>query len=168
MLILKPLQKLVLAAALTTLAPLVLSAQTAPPTADLGKNYEGDKISLNDYAGKVVVISFWASWCKYCLKELPILSNIQTLGKKEHLAVIAINIEERKTFRTFAKQLEVLGLTLTNDSTNDIKKAYAVGGIPHLVIINRKGQIVNVYAGYGEEMLDGIANDLNLALAANE
>jgi len=38
-------------------------------------------VQLSQYAGKAVVTSFWATWCGYCMKELPILANIQKAAK---------------------------------------------------------------------------------------
>ena len=42
---------------------------------------DGHKVTLADFGGKVVVISFWATWCSPCRKELPILEGIQKAGK---------------------------------------------------------------------------------------
>lgn len=46
-----------------------------PPDA-LGRNREGNDVVLSDHRGKVVVVTFWATWCGYCLKELPVLENL--------------------------------------------------------------------------------------------
>lgn len=57
----------------------------------LGKDETGQPISLESLRGKVVILTFWATWCPYCLKELPILENIQNLAGKDRIEVIAIN-----------------------------------------------------------------------------
>jgi len=49
------------------------------PPALLGKDRDGHRVDLGEYRGKVVVLTFWASWCGYCLKELPALDALQAL-----------------------------------------------------------------------------------------
>lgn len=46
-----------------------------------GVTLKGAPVHLKDCEGKAVVVSFWASWCTYCLKELPILYNIRKAAK---------------------------------------------------------------------------------------
>src|SRR5579862_2156076 len=50
------------------------------PPDKFGKSASGERIHLADYRGKVVVISFWASWCPPCRKELPIMINLQRVA----------------------------------------------------------------------------------------
>ena len=49
----------------------------------LGRSVEGHVVTASDYLGKVVVLSFWATWCPPCRRELPVLGNIQIAGKGE-------------------------------------------------------------------------------------
>jgi len=134
----------------------------------LGRVLSGDAVRVSDFKGKVVVVSFWATWCPYCLKELPILANIQRVAGSEKLAVVAVNTEDRQVFRNVVRALEKepgLGLRLTYDPDKASQKAYGVSGLPHMLIIDREGRIVRLYVGYGESQLDSIAADLNKALA---
>jgi thiol-disulfide isomerase/thioredoxin len=148
-----------------------LSAQAAIPGAGdmapdvLGKTLEGKPVKVGDYAGKVVVVSFWATWCAYCLKELPILEGVQKLGGAAQVQVIAVNTEERDVFRQVARHLKAMTLKLAYDPDEVGANAYGVKGIPHLVIIDRDGKIVAVYRGYSEASLDGIIASINLAIA---
>ena len=159
-----------LAAVLTLACPL---SQAAAPVAgdiapnELGKTLSGDKVLLSNYAGKVVIVSFWATWCGYCLKELPVLEGIQKVaGAKHNLQVIAVNTEDRDTFRFVSRKLSTLTLGMAYDPQNIGQAAYGVKGIPHLVIIGRDGVIIRVYRGYGEETLNQITDDINLAIGA--
>jgi thiol-disulfide isomerase/thioredoxin len=136
------------------------------PPDEVGFNLERKAVSLKDYAGKAIVISFWATWCDYCLKELPILNNIQKLAGKDRLQVIAVNTESREVFRDAAKVLKTLDILLTHDRDEDGAQAYGVKGIPHMVIVGRDGRIVSVHRGYNESSLKSIAADINRALAA--
>jgi len=152
--------------ALASVAP----ALAAPKPGDIapdfaGRTYEGQSISVAAYTGKVVVLSFWASWCGPCRKELPILESIQQVAGKERVPVVAINIEDRNTFRKIARKLTSFNLLLATDTSGHAQRAYGVNGIPHMVIISKSGQIMRVHQGYAEEALDDIVKDLNQAVA---
>ena len=141
------------------------SAGEAAPDVALGMTASGDAAKVADYPGKVVVVSFWASWCAPCRKELPILEGLQREGKGS-IQVIAVNIEDHDVFEKAAKLLGALHVLLVNDRSNRSQRAYKVKGIPHMVIIGRDGRILSVHEGYGEAALDGIVDEINRALAA--
>ena len=138
------------------------------PPSSLGVNIEGQAIETTQYTGKVLVVTFWASWCGPCKKELPILEGIQRVGGKERIQVVAINMEDRDQFRRLSKHLSSLTLMMSHDYRKQASEAYGVHGIPHLIIIGRDGKIIAVHRGYSEESVDGIVGEINAALAACE
>jgi thiol-disulfide isomerase/thioredoxin len=148
------------------------AAIAAPPTQDdqapdfVGLTLERDPVLLSKYAGKAVVVSYWATWCAYCLKELPILDGIQKAGKG-NVQVIAVNTEERDVFRRVARALQTLSIQLAYDPDKKAQAAYGVEGIPHLVVIGRDGKIVSTFRGYSEESLPKIAEAINWATGAS-
>lgn len=135
------------------------------PPASLGTTFEGDPVLFAKYKGKAVVVSFWATWCTYCLKELPILNGIQGAGKGR-VQVIAVNTEDRAVFRRVRGLLGGLAIELAYDPLKEAQTAFGVQGIPHMVIIGRDGKIVSVHRGYDESSLDGITDDINKAIGA--
>ncbi|WP_158985026.1 TlpA family protein disulfide reductase [Lysobacter panacisoli] len=146
-------------------APKVSSGDMPPDI--FGKDESGDPISLENHRGKVVIVTFWATWCPYCLKELPILENIQNLVGKERIEVIAVNWkEDRDTYRVVKHRLKDLTLTLTRDTSGRIGEAYGVQSIPHMLMIGKDGRVDTVRRGYSEEDLEDIAADLNRLLQA--
>jgi thiol-disulfide isomerase/thioredoxin len=145
-------------------------ASAAPGVGDtppdyIGKTLDGTPVHLSQHAGKVRVVSFWATWCPYCLKELPILNGMQKVAGKEQMHVVAVNTEERAVFRKVVKVLSTLDVNLAYDPDQSAQKAYGVKGIPHMVIIGRDGKIQSLYRGYSESSLDQIVADINRALA---
>lgn len=159
----------IVAAVLALASP--FSRAAAPSAGDvapdvLGKMYNGDPVLASAHAGTVVVVSFWATWCTYCLKELPVLEGLQKVAGKNRVQVIAVNTEDRDTFRGVLRKLKDLSMTMAYDPGEVGAKAYGVKGIPHLVIIGRDGKIVRVYRGYGEETLTRIVDDINAAIGA--
>lgn len=130
----------------------------------LGLGPDGEFLKTEQFRGKVLVVSFWASWCGPCLRELPILDNVQRkLG--ERVAVVAVNIEEREVFRRVKRALgDKLALTLSHDARGGVFPTWGKGGIPYLLIVNPEGRVHARYRGYGESTLDAIVADLNALL----
>jgi thiol-disulfide isomerase/thioredoxin len=148
----------------------VASVNAAPKAGDAapefaGRTYDGDAISLTAFAGKVVVLSFWATWCGPCRKELPILEGIQQVAGKDRVQVVAINIEDRDTFRKIAPKMKSLQMLVASDTAQQAQDSYGVNGIPHMVIIGKSGQIMRIHRGYSEAGVDDVIEDLNKALA---
>lgn len=131
------------------------------------RSYDGESVSLSDYSGKVVVLSFWASWCGPCLKELPILEGIQKSAGKDRIQVMAINIEDRQTFRKVARKMQAaqsLQMLVVSDAAKQTQRAYDVKAIPMMVIIDKAGKILRIHQGYSEAGLGKVVDDLNEAL----
>ncbi len=148
------------------LAKTILAAGDTP-LPWLGLNLDGQPINTTQFTGKVLVITFWASWCGPCKRELPILEGLQLAGKGR-IQVVAINTEERDQFRKLAKILSSLTLIMSHDYGHRAAEAYGVNGIPHMVMIGRDGKILSVHRGYGEGSLDDIVAEINAALGVPE
>jgi thiol-disulfide isomerase/thioredoxin len=150
---------------MSALASAAMPAGGDLPPDELGMTLKDERLHLADYAGKAVVISFWASWCPYCLKELPVLYNIQKAAKGR-LQVVAINTEDDETFRKVSRIMRSFEIGMSYDPDGKARKAFGVNGIPHMVIVGRDGRIVQVYRGYDESSLQDIVADINRAIGA--
>lgn len=97
----------------------------------LGVAVDGSPVSLAEYAGKPIVVTFWATWCPYCRKELPILEGIQRSAGTGSLQVIAVNTETGEVFRKAARALgNAVTLKLLHDAGRKASDAYGVHGTP--------------------------------------
>jgi thiol-disulfide isomerase/thioredoxin len=148
-------------------APKVPSKGDVPP-AYIGETLEGVPVELTTHAGQAVVITFWASWCTYCKKELPVLAELQRAAGKDHLRVIAVDTESREMFHKVMRALGSFDMQLAYDPQKKGQRAFGVSGIPHLVIVGRDGRIDKVFRGYGEDSLDEILASINRATGATE
>lgn len=135
-----------------------------PPT-KLGTTRGGDDIETTQFTGRVLIVTFWASWCAPCRAEMGVLEGMQQLAK-DKLKVVAVNIEPYATFREVNRALKNLEITITNDQYKNAAKLYGVGGIPHMVIIGKNGKVIKVHTGYGESALQGLVEEINAAIAA--
>ena len=112
----------------------------------------GESISLQDYRGEVVYLTFWASWCVPCRQEMPYLAQLWQRHKDSGLQVIGINVEEdATTARQFAEELQ-LPFPLVQDQDRAVSKLYRVPGFPTHFIVDRRGRIR--FSGLGFNLAD--------------
>jgi thiol-disulfide isomerase/thioredoxin len=137
------------------------------PPEYVGVTSEGTPVVVGSDAGPATVISFWATWCKFCLKEIDVLNKIQNVGG-DSVRVLMVNIESAEVFRAVTGKLAPLKLkiALLHDPDGKAQAAYGVAAIPHMFIVGRQGRIVAVYKGYSEGDLDQIIADINSAMTA--
>lgn len=120
------------------------------------------QVNLSDYRGKIVIISFWASWCPPCRKELPILAAIQKQATRDKLVVFAFNWrEDEDRFWQLRRALNGLGLTLLSDSAGNIGRQYGVNALPHMVIIGRDGRVAAIHVGYDDSEIPILVDEIN-------
>ncbi len=140
-----------------------------PPDA-LGSTMDGTAVSASALHGKVVVISFWATWCGYCMKEMPVLANLQVLATQRKLPLQVVSIDSMESREIFVHSVRVLqprlpGLLLGWDRDGRIGEPYGTGkGIPVMVMLHRDGTVAQLHVGYGEDMLDGLVVEINALL----
>lgn len=136
------------------------------PPSFLGKDRQGQAVQLSEMKGKVVVVTFWASYCPPCLKEMSVLEKIQGQVGKNELEIVAVNFKEnQKQFLKIKRKLKDFSVTLTHDKRGKISRRYGVKHIPHMFIINKAGLIEKIHLGYGDSFLDQLVSELNVLLS---
>ena len=121
--------------------------QKMPPLAF--NDDSGLATSLDQFAGKVVLLNLWASWCKPCQKELPELNKLAEKLDGNKAAVIVVNLDEdSKAGRGFLKQLEPLYLKPFFDPTQSVPKSLGVEAMPCSYVIDKEGRIAYINLGY--------------------
>ena len=144
----------------------VVGPRTAPPDV-VGVDGNGADVLVSSHHGKVVVLSFWASWCTYCLKELPVLEKVQRVLGKDRIEVIAINIDhDRGAFLKMRRQLRDFEFTMARDEKEIAAHEFGVKALPFLVMVDKGGRVAHVHKGYSEKQLDGFVEEINSLLDA--
>lgn len=124
-----------------------------PPDA-LGKDRDGTEQTVGMHRGKVVIVTFWASWCVPCRRELPVLGKFQKVIGKEHLEIIAINVKEpRSDYNAVVHGNKDIALTWVHDVSGATSARYGVEALPNMFIIDREGRVAHVHRGYSEEQI---------------
>jgi len=105
-------------------------------------NDNGDARRLGDFSGKVVMVNFWASWCRPCLLELPSIDRLQAAMAGDDFTVVAINIDQEGLRRAapVARRLNLSSLSLYLDPRSIVSRAMGVQVMPTTVLYDRKGR----------------------------
>jgi peroxiredoxin len=125
--------------------------QPAPTNAVLGelprpapdftlKDYAGREVSLSSLRGQVVLVNFWATWCKTCVVEMPSMERLVHNMKDKPFRLLAVSVDDdwdavRKFFAR-GTQLQVL-----LDTGRDIPKRYGTDKFPESFLIDREGNV---------------------------
>ena len=135
-----------LATLLKTLDLRDYASRTTPP-AFSGSTLDARPLSIREYRGSVVILNFWASWCRECRPEMPVLEQFHREFSSRGLIIIGVNAREKQdAARRYAREL---GLTfpLVLDRDGRINALYGVVGLPTTFVIGRDGRAVGLAVG---------------------
>lgn len=147
---------------LTLFLGMALSAQESKTDKILFKmpsvnvvDLNGKKINTSELTnnGKPYIISFWATWCKPCVKELTTISDVyQEWQEETGVKIIAVSIDDSRS----SNQVKTLvngknwEYEVLLDPNSDFKRAMNVNAVPHTFIVNGKGEIVWQHTSFSE------------------
>lgn len=113
------------------------------------ENLDGEKLSLHSLKGKIVILSFWATWCEPCVEEFP--SFIKLLDEfPEKVVVIAISHDlDKKDVREFVDAFKGhrKNLYLTMDPGKKISEAFRVDRLPEGFVFSSDGKLLKKIIG---------------------
>ncbi|MBR3849072.1 MAG: TlpA family protein disulfide reductase, partial [Oscillospiraceae bacterium] len=132
----------------------------------------------SDYKGKVVLLNFWATWCKYCVQEMPDLQKLHEKYSAQEdpqlvlLAVAAPGQGGEQDAEGIKAYLETNGYTYPSlmDTDGSVFKTYGASALPTTFVIGRDGSVIGYVPGaMTEEMLEKVvAQALNTDTAKEE
>ncbi len=129
--------------------PLSAIVPARPPAALPAATFrtlDGAAVTLSSYAGRIVVLNFWATWCAPCVAELPELDRLAAGGG---LAVLAVSADNggSAVVRPFAASHGIAHATLLLDQGSDAVHAFNVAGFPTTLIIGPDGKLRGTLEG---------------------
>jgi len=120
----------------------VVAGDTAPEFTITADN--GQKVSLPDFKGKLLVLNFWASWCPPCVQETPSLSQFAAAYAPKGVVVLGISVDkDEKAYRGFLQRFKPNFLTAREFQ---IHEDYGTFMYPETYIINSKGKVLHKLA----------------------
>lgn len=144
----------------------------APPFTLLA--LEGDTINSAVYEDKVIIMSFWATWCAPCKKQFPVVEKLYKENKNN--TNVAFFVVHSQTGRdTYEKGMNYVNqseydLPFVNDLEGMTYKRFDVYALPHLIIIDKEGSIRYTHTGYNEteNFYEKINENLDILLNENK
>jgi thiol-disulfide isomerase/thioredoxin len=125
-------------------------------------NIEGEPTALSEFAGKPLLINYWATWCAPCLREIPLLKAFQ--DEHPNIEVIGIAADHVDPVREFAAEME-FNYTVLVGQTEAMNAAAALGvevvALPFTVFTAPDGAVIGIHTGeIHAEHLDNLAATL--------
>lgn len=119
---------------------------------DIGlSDLEGKRVTLADLAGKVVLVDFWASWCKPCREEMPVLEKLHRKYGPDGLVIVGVSVDkELAKAREFVARTKV-SFRVVHDPEHQVAGRYAPAKMPTSYLIDKGGVVRFVHEGFDAE-----------------
>jgi cytochrome c biogenesis protein CcmG, thiol:disulfide interchange protein DsbE len=120
------------------------------------KTLDGQSVNTSSFSndGKPYVVSFWATWCRPCLKELTAIDEIYEDWLEQGFKLIAISTDNARTRSNVMPMVNGRGweFEFYSDENGDLQRAMGVNMIPHTFIIDGNGNIVDQHRAFTDGM----------------
>lgn len=114
------------------------------------KGEDGNTYRLSDFRGKVVLLSFWATWCPPCRYEMPSMDRAYQKLKEKDVMILGVNVgEDEDTIFEFTGEYPVT-FPLPMDQDAAVVNKYKVIGLPTSFVIDPKGMVTHRAVGSRE------------------
>lgn len=131
---------------------ILLTAQSSLPSVNI-KTLDGKTVNINEFSnnGKITVVSFWATWCTPCKKELDAYAKKYEKWQEEFdMEIVAVTVDDQRALPRVKPLVaeKRWKFTILSDVKQDFQQAMSVQTIPHTYVVDKQGKIVYSHNGY--------------------
>ena len=109
------------------------------------EDINGDTVSINEFKGKKTLINFWATWCRPCRKEMPMLNSVYLSQDPSEFSVVGIAIDKQDKVIQFVAELGIgFPIMIGQSEAYDIMKTLGNEALtlPYTILIDEEGEVV--------------------------
>jgi thiol-disulfide isomerase/thioredoxin len=115
-----------------------------PAPAFTGKDIDGNDVSLSDFRGKYVLIDIWATWCGFCIPEIPHLKALEERLHGRPIALVSISTDKDKAaWEKMVRDQHLPGIQLHAGDDRAFSRAFDINGIPRFILLDREGNYLD-------------------------
>lgn len=103
---------------------------------------DGERLTVSDLHGEVVIVNFWASWCAPCRRELPRLQELDGHMRDLGGRVVAVSVDEKRRKVEEFVDREGLSLLVVHDGPDGVAKDIELPSLPFTLVVSRTGEVV--------------------------
>ena len=115
------------------------------------ENLSGEKVTLDQFSGKVVLLNFWATWCPPCRKEIPEFVEMYSEYEDDGLEIVGVTLNSgsAEKIQNFAykNKMNFPILTGSKEKTMNLAQKYNIKAVPTSFVIDREGVVQHKWVG---------------------
>lgn len=127
------------------------------------KDLNGKEVSLSDFAGNIVVLNFWATWCPPCKAEIPDFVEVYNAYKDKGVSFLGVSLDEDfNALVNFVSDYKI-NYTILHDSNSAVSNYWAIEAIPTTYFLDEEGNVLDSVVGQmpKENLISTIEDLLN-------
>ena len=125
---------------------------------------DGNKQSLSQWQGKVLLVNFWATWCPPCREEIPVFLSLRKKFSSDGFEVVGISIDDANKVKQYRRSMQIDYPLLDGEQSGMplmVSLGSPTGGLPFSVLYDRSGDVVQIKTGpYGQQELQDLIEKL--------
>ena len=107
-------------------------------------------LDLSQFRGKVVVVDFWASWCKPCRQSIPWLNELRARYGSQGLVILGVNVDANRADAEKFQRDTPIRFEVLYDPQGKMAEQFGLQGMPTTFVFDREGKLIHTLVGYRE------------------